>query len=243
MNALVLSPRASGAFPQPPPLRRLRDLLFRRLPAPARAARMELRIDVQHPEESIETELDTLYRRLHTAADPLSACATLPILLPGLIFRHREADGEHYIYVEDPAAGRLAGYTVFNRLIEVDRRTDRHVRAPHSKYAPAYQGRGIATAVYEWALAQGICLVSGARQSVGAHALWRALGRRHPLRYVAIVDKRLHDLGTEVEPRLREDLNTRMILFGARWSLGRAKASSLLRGSENSASLVLSEDA
>ena len=192
------------------------------------AFRAELRIDVRHPPETIAAELDALHRRLHAPDDALSGCAHLPIVAPGLTFRHREADGEHYVYVEDLAHGRLAGYTVFNRLIEVDRRTDRHVRAPHSKYAAAYQGRGIATAVYEWGLGSGFCLISGARQSEGAYALWRALGRRHCLGFVAIRDKRMHYLGAEVEPAVREDLHTRMILLGKGWSLRRLRAAGLL---------------
>ena len=190
---------------------------------------MALRIDVQRPDESIESELDTLYRRLHTAADPLAACTARPGPRPGLVWRHREADGEHYVYVEDTARGCLAGYTVFNRLIEVDRRTDPHVRAPHSRYAPAYQRRGIATAVYEWGLGQGLCLVSGARQSAGAHALWLALGRRFQLGYVALRQRRMHYLGPEPAPALRDDLNTRLILLGGDWSLDRLQASALLR--------------
>ena len=190
---------------------------------------MALRIDVQRPDESIESELDTLDRRLHTAADPLAACTARPGPRPGLVWRHREADGEHYVYVEDTARGCLAGYTVFNRLIEVDRRTDPHVRAPHSRYAPAYQRRGIATAVYEWGLGQGLCLVSGARQSAGAHALWLALGRRFQLGYVALRQRRMHYLGAEPAPALRDDLNTRLILLGGDWSLERLQARGLLR--------------
>ena len=190
---------------------------------------MALRIDVQRPDESIESEVDTLYRRLHTAADPLAACTARPGPRPGLVWRHREADGEHYVYVEDTARGCLAGYTVFNRLIEVDRRTDPHVRAPHSRYAPAYQRRGIATAVYEWGLGQGLCLVSGARQSAGAHALWLALGRRFQLGYVALRQRRMHYLGAEPAPALRDDLNTRLILLGGDWSLERLQARGLLR--------------
>mgnify|MGYP000314199084 CR=1 FL=1 len=190
---------------------------------------MALRIDVQRPDESVESELDTLYRRLHTAADPLAACTARPGPRPGLVWRHREADGEHYVYVEDTARGCLAGYTVFNRLIEVDRRTDPHVRAPHSRYAPAYQRRGIATAVYEWGLGQGLCLVSGARQSAGAHALWLALGRRFQLGYVALRQRRMHYLGAEPAPALRDDLNTRLILLGGDWSLERLQARGLLR--------------
>ena len=112
------------------------------------------------------------------------------------------------------------------------------MRAPHSKYAPDYQGRGIATALYELALAGragvhgpdggAFCLVSGARQSVGAHGLWQALGRRHPLRYVALRHKRMHDLGDAPAPAVREHLDTRMIMLGRGWSLARLRALGLL---------------
>ncbi len=199
-------------------------VLRRVLPPP----RMELRIDVNRPDTGIEVELDTLYRRLHTPGDPIHACTRLPELLPGLLFHHREADGEHYVYVEDPVRARLAGYTVFNRLIEVDRRTDRHVRSPHSKYAPAYQGRSIASAVYGWGLDRGFCLVSGARQSAGAHALWRALARRRPLRWVALCARRMHDLGVSIPPARVAELDTRMILLGAGWNVARLHAQGLL---------------
>lgn len=237
-SPLTLSPRSALAFPQPPPLHRLRELFEACVARLHDPPRLELRIDVQQEPQSIEAELDVLHRRLHDPAEALSRCATYPSPFPDLILRHREADGEHYVYVEDVARGRLAGYTVFNRLIEVDRRTDRHARAPHSKYAPAYQGRGIATAVYELALAGragvhgadggAFFLVSGARQSVGAHALWQALGRRHALRYVALRSKRMHDLGCVPRPAVRDDLETRMILLGPSWNLARLQTLGLL---------------
>ncbi len=238
-SPLTLSPRSALAFPQPPPLHRLRELFEACVARLHDPPRLELRIDVQQPPQSIETELDALHRRLHDPDDALSQCAALPSPIPGLVLRHREADGEHYVYVEDVVNARLAGYTVFNRLIEVDRRTDRHARAPHSKYAAAYQGRGIASAIYELALAgragvhgpdgAAFFLVSGARQSVGAHALWHALARRHTLRYVALRNKRMHDLGHTPAPALRDDLNTRMILLGPGWSLERLHALGLLQ--------------
>ncbi|MBL8434606.1 MAG: hypothetical protein JNL99_06680 [Zoogloea sp.] len=190
---------------------------------------MALRIDVQRPDESIERELDTLHRRRQTAADPLASCSTLPGRLPGLVWHHRKADGEHYVYVEDTARGCLAGYTVFNRLVEVDRRTDPHVRAPHSRYAPDYQRRGIATAVYEWGLEQGFCLLSGARQSAGAHALWLALGRRFQLGYVALRARRMHYLGAQPPSTLRDELSTRLLLIGPGWSVERLQALGLLQ--------------
>jgi len=232
------SPRSALAFPQPPPTRTAWDAvlslawrllaLHRTLPPQIRPPRLELRIDVNPPDEDIEAELSSLYRRLHTPGDAMNACARLAALQPGLIFHHREADGEHYVYVEDPSRGCLAGYTVFNRLIEVDRRTDRHVRSPHSKYAPAYQGRGIASTVYAWALGRGLCLVSGARQSEGAHALWRALARRHPLRWVSLQAKRMHDLGSEAPAARAAALDTRMLLLGEGWSLPQLHARQLL---------------
>lgn len=115
--------------------------------------------------------------------------------------------------------GVLAGYTVFNRLVEVNRQLDRFVRAPHSKYATAYQRRGIATAVYEWALAQGFCLISGARQSPGANALWQSLANRHRLEYVDIRNKRIHCLGAQVDRQTEEGLQTRMLLLGDGWDV------------------------
>lgn len=200
---------------------------------------MELRIDVDRPDENIETELEALYGRLYTPGDPVNLCTRLPQLLPGLLFHHREADGEHYVYVEDALRRRLAGYTVFNRLIEVDRRTDRHVRSPHSKYGVDYQGRGIASAVYGWALGCGFCLVSGARQSKGAHALWRSLARRHPLRWIRVQGKRMHDLGPGVSPVCAARLDTRILLLGEGWSLAGLHAQGLLLPGEDLAGVPL----
>ncbi|MOA40680.1 hypothetical protein D3C78_1625770 [compost metagenome] len=109
---------------------------------------------------------------------------------------------------------------MFNRLIEVGRRADPYVRAPHSKYAEPYQGMGLATAVYRWGLDAGLCIISGARQSAGAHRLWMRLARDYELGYVGVRRKQLSYLGTSVRPGVLEDLHTRMILLGKGWSLG-----------------------
>lgn len=175
---------------------------------------MELRIDVQLPLSDLERELDALNRRLNQPGDALYDLPCIDINFPGLAFRYREADGEHYVYVEDLKRGCLAGYTVFNRLIELNRRQDKHLRATHSKYAPAYQRRGIASAIYRWWLDAGNCLISGARQSVGAHALWHSLNKHYDLIYVDLRDKTLNYLGCEVSNEVREDLHTRMIMLG-----------------------------
>lgn len=192
------------------------------LPCMAWMARLlELRIDVNPQPGELEIELEMLYRRLNRRGDPLHGLAVARIDFPGLVFRYREADGEHYIYVEDPARRCLAGYTVLNRLVEVSRRADRYLRAPHSKYAAAYQRRGIATAIYRWWLEAGHCLISGARQSVSAHALWYSLSRRHELMFVDLRDKTLRCLGKQVDAPTRDDLHTRMMLLGAGWNMDR----------------------
>lgn len=178
----------------------------------------ELRIDVELPTAAVDADLRRLQRRLRTPGDALYRCATLPSPLPGLALRHREADGEHYVYVQDTVSGALAGYTVFNRLIELDRRADRVLRGPHSRFAPAYQRRGIARVVYQWALGAGLCLISGPRQSPGAHALWRSLAREHPIGFVSLRDKTLHWLGTEIDGATLEDFHTRMVMLGEGWN-------------------------
>jgi hypothetical protein len=180
-----------------------------------------MRIDVRHPSEDIERELASLHARLHRPSDRLHGMTTIATDASHLRLRIREADGEYYVYVEDTARRRLAGYTVFNRLIELGRRLDRHLRAPHSKYAPDYQRCGLASGLYRWALDGGQCLLSGARQSSAAHALWQALGRSYGLGYVDLRDRRLRFLGRDVSEAVRDDLHTRMLLLGRGWSVDR----------------------
>lgn len=185
------------------------------LPGP----RTELRIDVRLPTDSVEAELERVEARLQAAGRSWRSMGTLDLRMPGLAFRHREADGEHFVYALDLSSGRLAGCTVFNRLVEVDRRADRLLRSPHSKYARMYQRRGIASAVYRWALERGMCLVSGPRQSPGAHALWQSLAKQHVLGYVALKDKAVDYLGDSVDAATRDDFHTRMVLLGRGWDL------------------------
>jgi len=180
----------------------------------------ELRIDVNHSPREVGKELDAIHNRMNRSLDRLHGLPEVKTDIPGIVLRYREADGEYYVYVVDARRGRLAGYTVFNRLIEVGRRADPYVRAPHSKYAEPYQGMGLATAVYRWGLDAGLCIISGARQSAGAHRLWMRLARDYELGYVGVRRKQLSYLGTSVRPGVLEDLHTRMILLGKGWSLG-----------------------
>lgn len=189
---------------------------------------MELRIDVSH--KPAEDEFESLYDRINTPGDRLHGIPAMELDgQPELVIRYREADGELYVYVEDLKRKRLAGYTVFNRLIEVGRRADPHVRAPHSRYDEPYQRRGLATAVYQWGLEAGFCLISGARQSPGAHALWHSLAGRYELGYVDLRNKTLTYLGRDVPSRTLDDLHTRMILLGEAWTVSRFSAATGMR--------------
>lgn len=197
-------------------LARLRRRLASREPA-----RQELRIDVDHSPEGIEQELRALYERLYTPGDCLHGIAALESGLPDLVVRYREADGEYYCYVEDITRRRLAGYTVFNRLVELDRRADAHLRAPHSKFALPYRRRGLASGLYRWYLESGRCLITGARQSAAANGLWHALARHHTLAYVDLRDRALTYLGPGIGARELDDLHCRMVLLGSGWTVDR----------------------
>lgn len=179
----------------------------------------ELRIDVgPHAAKPVSEELAAIHDRIHTPGDRLYGIPSIPLGDPDMVIRYREADGEFYVYVEDLRHGRLAGYTVFNRLIEVGRRADRYLRAPHSKYDAPYQRRGLASAIYRWALDAGLCLLTGARQSPGAHALWHGLAQRYALGHVDVRDKTLTYLGPAVSDEVLAGLHTRMLLLGRGWS-------------------------
>ena len=179
----------------------------------------ELRVDVDPAKNNRDESLEALYERMHTPGDALHGLPAFGLRDPQLRVHIREADGEYYAYVEDMQRQCLAGCTVFNRLVEVDRRADRHLRSPHSRYLAQYQRRGIATSVYGWALGSGLCLMTGARQSAGAHALWRHLAQRYESGFVDLRNKKLTYLGREVGPRDLDRLETRMLLLSPARSL------------------------
>ena len=180
-----------------------------------------MRIDVALDRRDLDAELVRLHARMKARADVLHDVPAIATGVPGLVFRYREVDGEFYVYAEDFSRKALAGCTVFNRVLEVDRRTGRYVRSPHSRYAYEYRKRGVASAVYRWALQAGMCLVSGPRQSPGAYRLWMALARSHELTFVQTDDQRLRIMGPTVNGPAFEAFGTRMLLLGAGWTLQR----------------------
>lgn len=182
---------------------------------------MELRIDVQLPPHDTERELARRYERLRGRRDLVAMLPPLRAPLPGLAFRVREADGDFHVHVEDLRRERLAGCTIFSRVPELGREARRWVRSPHSRYGRDYQRRGIASAVYRWALDAGLCLVSGPRQSQPAHQLWRRLAQDHRCVAVRLAGSGLACLGEVADARHLGDLETRLALLGHGWSLER----------------------
>ena len=175
----------------------------------------ELRIDVDLSGRDIQREFDALHDRIRTNHRTRDAMQPLPLHLLGLVLRMREADGEVFVYAIDPQRNRIVAYTVFNRLVEVDRRTDRHLRAPHTKVAHGYRRMGIASAIYRWWLDSGRSLMTGARQSAGAHGLWMALARDYELAAVRIAEhKRVEQLPMPPPPGFYAALDTRLVLVG-----------------------------
>lgn len=175
----------------------------------------ELRIDVDLSGRDIQREFDALHERIRTNHRTRDAMQPLPLHLHGLVLRMREADGEVFVYAIDPLRNRIVAYTVFNRLVEVDRYTDRHLRAPHTKVAHGYRRMGIATAIYRWWLDSGRSLMTGARQSAGAHGLWMSLARDYTLVAVRIAEhKRVQQLPLPPPPGFFDALDTRLVLVG-----------------------------
>ncbi|MBK0392467.1 N-acetyltransferase [Ramlibacter algicola] len=189
-----------------------------------------MRIDVSLAHRDLDAELASLHARMQRRGEALHALPTLAmhVPMPGLAVRYREVDGEFHLYVEDRARGVLAGCTVFQRVAELDRHAGRHVRSPHSRYAHAYRRRGLASALYRWALNAGLCLLSGPRQSAGAHQLWLALARSYELALVHTGDSQLRLLGPDREGRAMGDLGTRMLLLGTGWTPASATGSSAI---------------
>jgi hypothetical protein len=183
-----------------------------------------MRVDVDLSHRDIEAELDALYARLRARGDVMLPVPAFAPRAPELVFKCREIDGEFHVYAEDPLRNVLAGCTVFNRVFELDPEVGRFVRSPHSRYAPAYQRRGVATAVYQWALQAGMCLVSGPRQSEGAYRLWEALGRESELLVVSLEGRDFRVLMEEVDEQVPQVLGTRMMLVGRRGRIGTFKA-------------------
>lgn len=179
-----------------------------------------MRVDVDLDHRDIEAELAALRERLQQRGDVLQTLPIFAARAPELVFKYREVDGEFHVYAEDPVRDVLAGCTVFNRVRELDARVGCFVRSPHSRYASAYRRKGIATAVYQWALGAGMGLVSGPRQSVGAYGLWGKLARSHAVTFVRVEAGRLRVMDQGTAPVVVEELETRMLLLGPGHAIG-----------------------
>ncbi len=176
-----------------------------------------MRIDVDFSHRDLDAELARLHGRMQTPGDALHGLPVIPCALPGMLLHYREMAGECWVYVEDVQRQVLAGCVAFNRAVELDAATRPCMRSPHSRFGAGYQRQGLASAVYGWALHSGLCLLSGPRQSEGAHCLWLSLGRSHPLLLAHLDDRQLGQIQS-VNAAAFERLNTRLLLLGSGWN-------------------------
>jgi hypothetical protein len=177
-----------------------------------------MRVDVSLDHRDLDAELAALHARIRERGDALRPLPTASARMPGLVFRCRETHGEFHVYVEDPARDVLAACTVFQRVVELERHAARCLRSPHSRVASGYRERGVARAIYRWALDAGLCLLSGPRQSPAACRLWLSLARTNELAYVRARAGGLQRLDPVAHPERLADLDSRMLLLGAGWS-------------------------
>ena len=194
------------------PMRRRASLLWR--------SWTELRIDVDLPADDLEDELTQLYERWFASDATMDDLDGIGMSPHGLEFKARQADGEMFIYVVDPARRALAAYIVLNRLVEVNRQADKHLRSPHAKVAQAYRRLGITSAVYRWWLDAGRNLMSSERQSSHAHQMWMSLARDYQLVQVRLQDKQVHAVGAAACASVLHELGTRIVLLGRGCDVG-----------------------
>ncbi len=174
----------------------------------------ELRIDVDLPADDLEDELTQLYARWFMSGAPMNDLDGIGASPHGLEFKARQADGELFIYVVDPARRVLAAYIVLSRLVEVNRQADKHLRSPHAKVAQAYRRLGITSTVYRWWLDAGRNLMSGERQSTHAHQMWLSLARDYTRVHVRLQGKQLQTVSAVASGMVLHELGTRMVLLG-----------------------------
>lgn len=173
-----------------------------------------MRFDVRVHNEDIERELADMQARMERGRHALSSLPRFDLHFHGMEFRVRRIAHEQRVFAIDSGNGRLVGYSVFDILPEGARRYRGSVRSVHSRYAAPYQGRGIASAVYARVLSQGFVLVSGARQSRAAYALWKSLGRRMRFEIVRVSADAIEPLAISENDARFSDLDVRLRLGG-----------------------------
>ena len=171
-----------------------------------------MRFDYCVNNEQIEQELASLQARMQRGRHALSNLPLMDMAFPDIEFRVRKIAREQRVYAIDTSSRLLVGYSVFDILPEGSRRLHGTVRSVHSRYAAAYQGRGIATALYTKVLTDGFVLVSGARQSRAAYALWKSLGRRMRFDVVKITPETIEPLKISERDNRFHDLDVRLQL-------------------------------
>lgn len=91
---------------------------------------------------------------------------------------------------------------------------------PHSYFAPAHRGKGLAKMLYKWALDGGNALLSEGKQSEMSNNLWKVLSRDYRIMFI---DEKFNVqyVGT-ADPELFTRPGIRMILLGPRYTNAKA---------------------
>lgn len=91
---------------------------------------------------------------------------------------------------------------------------------PHSYFAPAHRGKGLAKMLYKWALDGGNALLSEGKQSEMSNNLWKVLSKEYRIMFI---DEKFNVQHVGVaDPALFTQAGIRMILLGPRYTNAKA---------------------
>lgn len=99
----------------------------------------------------------------------------------------------------------------------------RKILTPHTLFRNVYRGQGYAYSLYDMALRNGVCLVSGGEQSPSANALWWKLTHRWPWFWMEYSDYAVEYIGQQLDRREQQFQHNRMVLLGQGWTLEKFK--------------------
>jgi len=105
-----------------------------------------------------------------------------------------------------------AGYVVFEwpEKLGQKRGWAKNVRSPHSGFAPALRGKGVAKMIYKWFLDAGNILVTADRQTPASNVLWKSLASDYDVVF-------FNEKGEFIDsptPEQAQKRNVRMALLG-----------------------------
>ena len=196
------------------------------VPQPIQAMDLDFGMSRRDVQEDLQVG-DKMLLRAEQEKKPIKRITTA---VPGVIlvtFQHPITKTTSLILVRevDPVskAEHTVGYVRFERqAIGVGRVRYQNLLTPHATFAERAQGKGYASAIYKWALNQGMCFMSSGIQSPGANMMWEKLGRVYPWFLIRVRVDRLTEFLGQGEGLTKQQLSTyevRLVLLGKGWTL------------------------